>query len=58
MNSGKYNKILEECLQSSLQKLESGPDQMFQQDNDPKLTAKVTQTGFEDINIKVMKREK
>lgn len=55
LNSAKYIKILEDCLQSSVQKLGLEPDWMFQQDNDPKHTAKVTRAWFEDNNIKVMK---
>ena len=54
MKSTKYIKILQECLQSSVQKLELGPDWMFQQDNDPKHTAKVKRAWFENNN-KLMK---
>ena len=39
IKSVKYLKSLEDCLQSSVQKLELGPDWMFQQDIDPKQTA-------------------
>ena len=40
----------------SVQKLDLGPDCMFQQDNDLKQPAKVTRVRFEDSNTKVMKR--
>ena len=48
MNSAKYIELSEDCLQSSAQKLKLGSDWTFQQDNDPKQTAKVTRTQFED----------
>ena len=51
----KYFKNLEDCLQSSVQKLQPVQDWMFQQDIDPKHTAKVTRAWFEDNNIKVIK---
>ena len=54
-SSAKYIKNLEACLQSSAHKLEPGSDWMFQQDNDPKHTAKFTRTLFKVNNIKVMK---
>ena len=54
MKSVKYNKILEVCMQSSVQKWELVPDWMFQQNNDPKHTAEVIRTWFEDNNNKVM----
>ena len=55
MKSPKYIKILKDCLQSSVQKLEPVPDWMFQQDIDPKHTAKVTLALLEDNNIKLIK---
>ena len=58
MKSAKYIKSLEDCLQSSVQKLEPVPDWMLKQDIDPKRTAKVTRVWFEHSNIKVMKRLK
>ena len=55
MRSAKYIKILEDCLQSYVQKSEPVPDGMFQQDIDSKHTAKVIHVWFEDNNIKVKK---
>ena len=55
MKLAKYIKTLEECLQSSVQKLETLPDWMFQQDIYPNHTAKVTRPCFEDNKIKVTK---
>ena len=48
----KFIMIFEDCLQSSVQKLEFEPDWIFQQNNDPEHTAKVTRAWFKD-NIKV-----
>ena len=55
MNSSKYIKILEDCLQSSVQKLGLEQEWVFQQDNDPKHTARATREWFQDNNINVMK---
>ena len=51
MKSAKFIKILEDCLQSSIQKLESVPDWMLQQDTDLKHTAKVKRAGFKNNNF-------
>ena len=48
-------KILEDCLESYVRKLEPVPAWMFQQDIDPKHIAKVTHAWFEENNIKVIK---
>ena len=58
MKSAKCIKILENCLQSYVQKLEPVPDWMFHHDIDTKHTAKVTHACFEDNSIKVIKRPK
>ena len=55
MKSTKCCKILEDCLESYVQKLEPVPDGMFQQDIDSKHTAKVIHAWFDDNNIKVIK---
>ena len=44
MKSAKHIKILEDCLRSSVKKFEPVPDWMFDQNIDPKHTAKVTRT--------------
>ena len=49
--------ILQDCLLTSIQKLELEPDWMLQQDNDPKYIAKVTRAWFKENNIKVMKKK-
>ena len=55
MKSAKYFNILQDFLQSSVQKSEIGPDWMFQQDKDPKQTAKVARAWFKNNNIWIMK---
>lgn len=54
MNAAKYIQILEDCLQSSVEKLELGPDWVFQQDNDAKHTAKATRAWLQNNNINVL----
>lgn len=51
MNAAKYIQILEDCLQSSVEKLELGPDWVFQQENDAKHTAKATRAWLQNNNI-------
>ena len=55
MNGIKYREILDNNLQQAVEKLELGHDWWFQQDNDPKLTAKATSKWLQDRNIKVLK---
>ena len=58
MKSAKNIEISEDYVLSSVQKLEPVPDWMFQQDIDPKHTAKVSRAWFDDNNIKVIKWQK
>ena len=46
MNGGKYREILDVNLLQSAQELRLGQRFTFQQDNDPKYTAKTMQEGF------------
>ena len=55
MKSAKYFNILQDFLQSSVQKSELGADWMFQQDKEPKQTAKVARAWFKNNNIWIMK---
>ena len=55
MDSAQYRDILAKCLTSSARKLNLRRDWVFQQDNDPKHTAKATQRWLNRRNIKVMK---
>ena len=48
MNGAKYREILDENLLQSDQDLRLGPRVTFQQDNDPKHTAKTTQQWLRD----------
>ena len=54
MNKEVYIGILEENLKSSARKLGLSRNFIFQQDNDPKHTAKLTQKWFSDNRVKVM----
>jgi hypothetical protein len=49
MNRAKYREILNENLLQSAQDLRLGRRFTFQQDNDPKHTAKTMQDGGEDV---------
>ena len=48
MNRAKYREILDENLPQSAQDLRLGQKFTFQQDNNPKHTAKTTQEGIRD----------
>ena len=49
MNGAKYREILDENLLQSTRDLRLGRRFTFQQDNDPKHTAKTTQEWFWDV---------
>lgn len=53
MNAEMYTDILKRNLKSSARKLRLGPNFVFQQDNDPKHTARLTKVFFEkeDVNV-------
>ena len=53
MNSAIYREILEENLFESVEMLNLGQDWIFQQDNDPKHSAKLTQKWLVEHNINV-----
>ena len=54
MNAQKYKKILQENLMSSVESLELPYDYIFQQDNDPRHTAKSTKKWLSENNINVL----
>ena len=51
MNGAKYREILDENLLQSAQDLRLGRRFTFQQDNDPKHTAKTTQEWLRDMSL-------
>ena len=53
MNGAKYREILDENLLQSTQDLRLGRKFTFQQDNDPKHTAKTTQEWLRDKSLNV-----
>ena len=53
MNADLYNNLLKRNLKSSTKKLRLGNRFLFQQDNDPKHTAKKTKTFFDENGINV-----
>ena len=54
MNADLYNNILKRNLKSSAKSLRLGNSFLFQQDNDPKHTAKKTKTFFDENGINVL----
>uniref|UniRef100_A0AAZ3Q3T6 Tc1-like transposase DDE domain-containing protein n=1 Tax=Oncorhynchus tshawytscha TaxID=74940 RepID=A0AAZ3Q3T6_ONCTS len=54
MNRAKYREILDENLLQSAQDLRLGQWFTFQQDNDPKHTAKITQEWLQDKSLNVL----
>ena len=54
MDSSKYRGILERNLKQSATALNLGNDFLFQQDNDPKHTAKETKKWFENNGINTL----
>ncbi len=54
MNAALYMEILEENLLQSVQQLRLCRGFVFQQDNDPKHTAKVIKAGFGNHNINLL----
>ena len=54
MDATKYVEILNNCLLSSVKALGMGRKWIFQQDNDPKHTAKMTSKWFEEKKINVL----
>ena len=55
MNGAKYREILDEKLLQSTQDLRLGRRFTFQQDNDPKHTAKTSQEWLRDKSLNVLK---
>ena len=51
MNADLYNNILKQNLKSSAKKLRLGNSFLFQQENDPKHTARKTKTVFDENAI-------
>ena len=54
MNGAKYREILEKILLQSAQDLRLGQRFTFQQDNNPKHTAKTTQEWLQDNSLNVL----
>ena len=54
MNPEKYRQILEDNLSQSARELRLGRRFIFQQDNDPKHTAKTTQKWFKENKVNVL----
>ena len=54
MNAQKYKQILQENVMSSIESLDLPSDYIFQQDNDPKKTAKSTKKCLSENNVNVL----
>lgn len=54
MTGHKYREILQEHLFASVHKLGLGEEWIFQQDNDPKHTAKISKEWFSQNNVRVL----
>ena len=54
MKKEDYIKILDDNAKASAEKLQLGPDWAYQQDNDPKHTAKVVKQWFKDNDVHVL----
>ena len=54
MNSEMYRGILERCLVKSAEKLNLPRGWIFQQDNDPKYTARATRAWFQEREIDLL----
>ena len=54
INVARYNQIFQDCLQTSVEKLELGPNWLFQQNNDPKHSVMATHTWFKTSNINLI----
>ena len=54
MKKEQYLEILQENVKESAETLQLGPDWIFQQDNDPKHTAKKVKTWFQEHAVNVL----
>lgn len=54
MNKEQYLDIMKDNIRQSAAELNLGPEWVFQQDNDPKHTAKVVKKWFADTDVRVM----
>ena len=54
MNAENYQKILQDNLMTSVEKLRLPPEWIFQQDNDPKNIVRSTKKWFAESNVNVL----
>ena len=54
MNATRYIKVLQDCLQTSVEKLELKSNWLFQCDNDSKHISKATHAWFKTNNINLI----